>query len=140
MLLISVYPTTAGSGLSQPTPIEKDKLNGGQTQSSPQLMAGHRRIYAAARQKPSRPPPRACWTSTPPAHFAINSAAELNGIGSAEDAATWAHRVLRAKGTLVAADAKHIEDSFQQKLVEFERANVAGRRGRARSRNVSSTK
>ena len=61
-------------------------------------------------------------------------AAELKGIGSAEEAATWAHRVLRAKGTLVAADAKHIEDSFQQKLVEFERANVVGRRGKARSR------
>ena len=61
-------------------------------------------------------------------------AAELKGIGSAEEAATWAHRVLGAKGTLVAADAKHIEDTFQQKLVEFERANVAGRRGKARSR------
>ena len=30
--------------------------------------------------------------------------AELKGIGSAEEAATWAHRVLSAKGTLVAAD------------------------------------
>ena len=41
-------------------------------------------------------------------------AAELKGIGSAEEAATWAHRVLPAKGTLVAADAKQIEEAFQR--------------------------
>jgi hypothetical protein len=42
--------------------------------------------------------------------------AGLEGIGSAEEAATWAHRVIGAKGTLVAADAKHIEDRFNERL------------------------
>ena len=61
-------------------------------------------------------------------------AAELKGIGSAEEAATWAHQVLGAKSTLVAADAKQIEDAFQHKLAEFERASAVGRRRKGRSR------
>ena len=40
-------------------------------------------------------------------------AAELEGIRSADEAARWAHRVLGAKSTLTAADAKRIEDEFQ---------------------------
>ena len=47
-------------------------------------------------------------------------AGELEGIGSAEAAATWAHRVIGAKASLVAADAKRIEDVFQQRLAMFE--------------------
>ena len=38
---------------------------------------------------------------------------------------------VRAKSTLVAADAKYVEDSFEQMLMEFERAGVVGK---ARSR------
>jgi hypothetical protein len=48
--------------------------------------------------------------------------AELEGIGSAEEAATWAHRVLGAKGSLTAADAKEIESAFQVKLATFNSA------------------
>ena len=47
-------------------------------------------------------------------------AAELKDIGSAEEAAHWAHRVLRAKGSLTAADATWIEDAFQFRLTAFE--------------------
>ena len=61
-------------------------------------------------------------------------AAELKGIGSAEEAAAWAYRVLGAKGTLVAADAKHIEETFQQKLAEFDRPGEVGKRRKVRSR------
>ena len=43
-------------------------------------------------------------------------AAELKEIGSAAEAATWAHRVLGPKASLTAADAKQIEDAFQVKL------------------------
>jgi hypothetical protein len=43
-------------------------------------------------------------------------AAELKAIGSAGEAATWAHRVLAPKSSLTAADAKQIEDAFQLKL------------------------
>jgi hypothetical protein len=39
--------------------------------------------------------------------------AELNDLGSADDAAIWAHRSLRAKNGLTAADAQRIEKAFQ---------------------------
>ena len=38
---------TAASGLSEPTPTKKERLNGGQTQSSPQLMARNRNASRA---------------------------------------------------------------------------------------------
>jgi hypothetical protein len=53
-------------------------------------------------------------------------AAELTGIGSAEEAATWAHRVLGAKASLIAPDAKRIEEAFQEKLATFGRATEVG--------------
>jgi hypothetical protein len=43
-------------------------------------------------------------------------AAELKGINSAEVAANWAHRVLGAKNSLIAADAACIEEAFRAKL------------------------
>jgi hypothetical protein len=49
-------------------------------------------------------------------------AGELQKLGSAEEAATWAHRVLGAKSRLTAADANQIERAFQKKLTVFERA------------------
>ena len=60
--------------------------------------------------------------------------AELKGIESAEEAATWAYRVLGAKSTLVAADAKQIEETFQLKLAEFDRPGGKRRKIRSRSR------
>ena len=41
---------------------------------------------------------------------------ELKEIGSAEEAANWAHRVLGAKNSLTAADARQVEDAFRAKL------------------------
>jgi hypothetical protein len=52
-------------------------------------------------------------------------AAELKGIGSAEEAATWAHRVLGAKASLTAADAKQIEDAFRERLAALRSAAEA---------------
>jgi hypothetical protein len=45
--------------------------------------------------------------------------AELNEIGSEDDAAKWAHRRMREKDKLNAADAKHIEEAFRAKLLSF---------------------
>ncbi len=50
-------------------------------------------------------------------------AAELEAIGSAEEAATWAHRVIGTKARLVAADAKRIESAFQERLARFDSVN-----------------
>ena len=41
--------------------------------------------------------------------------AELEALASPEAAATWAHRILGAKNSLTAADARRVEDSFQSK-------------------------
>jgi ERF superfamily len=45
--------------------------------------------------------------------------AELNAIGSEDEAANWAHRRLPDKNTLNAADAKRIEAVFRAKLESF---------------------
>ena len=42
--------------------------------------------------------------------------AELAVIASSEDATVWAHRILGAKNSLTAADARQVEDAFQAKL------------------------
>ena len=39
--------------------------------------------------------------------------AELNDLGSGDDAAIWAHRCLGEKNKLSAADAQHLEEAFQ---------------------------
>jgi hypothetical protein len=49
---------------------------------------------------------------------------ELNAFTSAEDAASWARRVLKAKDTLTAADAKQVEAAFQDKLSRIGSDNV----------------
>ena len=45
--------------------------------------------------------------------------AGLSAIASADAAATWAHRILGAKNTLTAADARRVEVAFQDKLTLF---------------------
>jgi hypothetical protein len=45
--------------------------------------------------------------------------AELNELGSGDDAATWAHRRLVEKNKLVAADAQLVEEAFAARLAAF---------------------
>ena len=45
--------------------------------------------------------------------------AELNNLGSADDAATWARRCLADKNRLIAPDAQRVEEAFQGKLGTF---------------------
>ncbi len=45
---------------------------------------------------------------------------QLKEIGSAEEAATWAHAILAAKNSLNDADARQIEDAFRARLAELE--------------------
>src|SRR5262249_49777112 len=46
-------------------------------------------------------------------------ASELKDLNSAEEAANWAHRVMRAKNSLTAADAERVERGFQVRLMSF---------------------
>ncbi len=45
--------------------------------------------------------------------------AELDGLQSAEEAASWAHRSLPTKNTLTAADANLVEAAFRAKIATF---------------------
>jgi hypothetical protein len=44
---------------------------------------------------------------------------ELNALNSGEELASWAHRVLKAKDSLTAADAKQVEAAFREKLASI---------------------
>jgi len=45
--------------------------------------------------------------------------AELKDIASAEEASSWAYRILGAKNSLVTADARLVEEAFQARLAIF---------------------
>jgi len=52
--------------------------------------------------------------------------AEVANLASAESAVTWAARALPAKNSLTAADAKVLEEAFEQKLSSFTSPGVNG--------------
>ena len=45
--------------------------------------------------------------------------AELKGIGSEDEAATWAHKVITAKNELTTANSWRVEEAFRAKLASF---------------------
>jgi hypothetical protein len=107
-------PDLNGAGKPVPTRIG-GRLNGGQAQSPPRPFVRDR--TGGNRSSISSPP-----LLDPVASAALRDrlVVELRGLGTVEDAAKWAHRVLGAKSTLIAADAKQIEELFQEKLTAFE--------------------
>jgi hypothetical protein len=121
----------AAPGMGYPT-IKTEGVNGHGPQSPQQQRAKE----SAATQREARPLASPADILDPSASSLLRDrlVAELAGIGSTEEAATWARRVLRAKGTLVAADAKHVEDCFKRKLAEFENTKLRGGRHKARTR------
>jgi hypothetical protein len=88
---------------------KKDRLNGGQGQSVQWASAAYRTKTGAI---PSRP------TLEPEASAALRQQliSELSTISSSEKAANWAHRVLREKNSLTAADAERVETAFHDRL------------------------
>jgi hypothetical protein len=129
---LNASPSAAGAMLGEPR-VKKGQPNGGLAQSSPRPTALN---GAADRRQPyagATPPP---VMLDPDASGALRDrlVAELQTIESAEEAAIWAHRVLGSKGTLVAADALHVEDCFQRKLTQFESMGALGQRRRTRAR------
>ncbi len=124
---------TAASGIDEAASTKNKSLNGGQPQSSPQQKRGDRNVGERGTQAGPRSSPPLL---DPEASSALRDelATELKAIGSAEEAAAWAYRVLGAKSTLVAADAKQIEAKFRQKLAEFKRPDGVGKRRKVRSR------
>jgi hypothetical protein len=121
----------AASGVGYPT-VKTEGMNGERSESPQQQRAKE----SAATQRETRPLAFPADMLHPRASSILRDrlVAELAGIGSPEEAATWAHQVLRTKGTLVAADAKHVEDRFKRKLAEFENTKLRGGRHKARTR------
>jgi len=75
--------------------------------------AGTRRRTALARaSKPVLAPDQS-------AALRARLVAEADGLQSADEAASWAHRSLPAKNTLTFADAQFVEDGFRVKLSAF---------------------
>jgi hypothetical protein len=44
---------------------------------------------------------------------------DVDGLSSAEAAATWAHRIMAAKNSLAAADARRVEDAFAARMASL---------------------
>jgi hypothetical protein len=111
---------------------KKDRLNGG----VPPASAGYRTKAGATS-------PRS--TLEPEASAALREQlkAGIKDIGSAEEAASWAHRVMGAKNGLAVADAEQVERAFQERLLSVTTEATApslaswGRSGRKKPRRGS---
>jgi hypothetical protein len=102
-------PTSQVSGPEKPKKDGIDRLNGGQHNFTQRA--------APARDR------RISFNFTNPilgtelsAKLRDRLLAELANVGSADEAALWAHRNLRAKNDLTAADAQRVEEAFRARL------------------------
>jgi hypothetical protein len=126
-------PTAPETKTDGPAHIKKDRLNGGQGQSVQPGSGGH---HAKATSTPSR------LALEPEASAALceQLIAGIKDIGSAEEAASWAHRVMGAKNSLAVADAEQVERAFQERLLSITSEATArslaswGRPGRKKRR------
>ncbi len=100
-------PMVGGSGAEKPAPTNQGRLNGGH---SGQRISGARGVKTFS--KPAIP------ILGPEASAALRDrlVVELNTIGSSDDATSWAHRILSGKNSLIAADARQVEDAFEARL------------------------
>ena len=103
-------PTAPTSEAEYRAPNPHRRLNGGQGLSSQQIPRDR-----SARANPTKP-----MLGTE-ASIALRDQllTELKDIGSAEEAAKWAHRVLSTKNSLTTDDARQVEDAFQDNLAKL---------------------
>ena len=89
-----------------------DRLNGGRGSAKVQQAS------ASDRTKVGVASPRST-TLNPEASAALRDQliAGIKDISSAEEAASWAHRVMGAKNSLAVADAEQVERAFQERLL-----------------------
>jgi ERF superfamily len=105
-------PTTPQTK-SSPSSINRNgRLNGGQSYSTQQFLE---RSSAKAASRPCRQ----ILEMGASAALRDRLVAELNDLSSADEAASWAHRVLGAKNTLTATDAERVEQAFQLRITVF---------------------
>ena len=106
-----IAPTAPATKAERSVGNKKGHLNGGPEQSTQQVPGGRKAI--------SRP---STTILEPEMSSALRDQlmTELKNVNSAEEAATWAQRVLGVKNTMTAADAERVEQAFQATL-----ANIA---------------
>ena len=88
-------PTSTAAQGNEPTPTENERSNGGQTKSSPQLIASDRYSDRETRAVPPTSP--ALLDPTPPARSATSLRPNSRALARPRKLQTWAHRVLRRK-------------------------------------------
>jgi hypothetical protein len=114
-----IAPTTPSPRTEEP-PIGKAKgrPNGGPTHREKGLLG-------VIRQK-NRPNPARLLDPDASAALRDRLVAELNGLSSGEEAATWGLQALAAKNTLHPVDAERVESAFQVQLSKLASDAVAG--------------
>ena len=103
-------PMSPGSAAATPAPIRHGRLNGGQTIPGP---GGSKVVSNTARP---------ILGTEASATLREQLLDELKVVASPDDAAVWAHRILRAKNSLTEVDARQVEDAFLAKLGTLEDA------------------
>src|SRR6516164_6356599 len=104
-----VSPVAPEAKADSPSGNKRDRFNGGQGRSILQGLGGHR-------TKPGQNPSKPKLESRASAALRDKLITELGAISSADEAATWAHRVMGTKNTLTAADAECVEQAFHARL------------------------
>ena len=98
--------------IENPPPSNKVQLNGGRSHFP--------------RRPGAKSVPRPMLGAAPSAALRDRLVGELENIASGDDAALWAHKILRDKNSLTDADARLVEDAFQVRLTVLERAADSG--------------
>jgi hypothetical protein len=105
-------PTNQTSGVEKPKGDRNRSLNGGQKNPAQRSAFHHDGSSGSNSNKPILGPEAS-------AELRDRLLAELNGLGSGDDAAMWAHRCLPQKNRLTATDAQRVEETFQARLTSL---------------------
>ncbi len=110
-----VTPTTPTSGPEKPKAQGNGELNGRQWTSSAQPGAARGRGGGRrSRSAPAKP-----FSPDQSAELRDRLLAELNELGSGDEAALWAQRSLPEKNRLTGADALRVEEAFHARIVTY---------------------
>jgi hypothetical protein len=108
-----VAPTAQTSKPETPRGQGNGRLNGQRTQ--PAQGVAPRSNWRRGKSQSAKP----TLGAEPSAELRDQLLAELDGLGSSDDAALWAHRSLPRKNQLTAADARHLEKAFEARIIGF---------------------
>ncbi len=112
-------PAAQTQGPEQPVAGRNDRLNGSRRNSTPQRP--HRGRMSAS------PSVKQILEAEASAALCRQLLTELAALDSADEAATWAQRILGTKNSLTAADATQVEDAFRTKMALLDSvADVVG--------------